>query len=99
MEAAMTDSALAERAAAHPHDPTKHVVTVHVNERPVQLPGRLVTGLEVKQQAIAQRVPIQLDFILVEELEGGRTKTIGDTDEVHVTDRTRFLANDGDDNS
>lgn len=95
----MTDSALAERDPAHPQHPAHQAVTVHVNERPVRLPARLVTGLEVKEQAIAQGVPIQLDFILVEELEGGRTKTIGDPDAVHVSDRTRFLANDGDDNS
>ena len=82
----------------HHHDP-RHEVTVHVNERPVRLPSGLVTGLEIKQRAIAQGVPIQLDFILVEEFEAGRTKTIGDTDQVHVTDHTRFLANDGDDNS
>jgi len=85
--------------AHHHHDPTRHAVTVHVNERPVRLPTRRVTGLEVKEHAIAQGVPIQLDFILVEELEGGRTRTIGDGDHVHVTDRTQFLANDGDDNS
>lgn len=77
----------------------EHVVTVHVNERPVHLPGHEVTGLEVKQAAIAQGVPIQLDFILVEELEHGRTRVIGDADPVHVTHHTRFLANDGDDNS
>jgi multiubiquitin len=79
--------------------PRGHVVTVHVNERPVQLPTHEVTGLEIKQEAIEQGVPIQPDFILVEELEHGRTRTIGDTDEVHVSDHSRFLANDGDDNS
>jgi Multiubiquitin len=85
-------------ALDHPEG-RQHVVTVHVNERPVRLPTHDVTGLEIKQEAIAQGVPIQLDFILVEELEHGRTKTIGDTDPVHVTDHSRFLANDGDDNS
>ena len=95
----MTESALAERDPVQPQHPTHQAVTVQVNERLVRLPARMVTGLEVKEQAIAQGVPIQLDFILVEELEGGRTTTIGDPDPVHVSDRTRFLANDGDDNS
>jgi Multiubiquitin len=102
MEVPMTETPLLDEldpAHHHDHELAKHTVTVHVNERPVRLPSRRVTGLEVKEQAISQGVPIQLDFILVEELEGGRTRTIGDGDQVHVTDRTRFLANDGDDNS
>jgi len=83
------------------HDDHRHVltITVHVNERPVHLHGHDVTGLEIKQAAIAQGVPIQLDFILVEELGHDRTKPITDVDRVHVTDHSRFLANDGDDNS
>jgi hypothetical protein len=83
----------------HHHEPPTQTVTVHVNERPVRLSRELVTGLVIKEAAIAQGVPIQLDFILVEELGGDRTKNIGDNDPVHVSDRTRFLANSGDDNS
>jgi hypothetical protein len=83
------------------YDDHRHVlaVTVHVNERPVHLPGHHVAGLEIKQAAIAQSVPIQLDFILVEELGHDRTKPITDAKHVHVTHHSRFLANDGDDNS
>lgn len=81
------------------HEPRRHAVTIHVNERPVRLPEHVVTGLEIKRLAIEQGLAIQLDFILVEELGGGRTKVIGDDDPVRVTDQTRFLANDGDDNS
>jgi hypothetical protein len=86
----------------HSHDRRQHhgtAVTVHVNERPVALPTHEITGLTIKEEAIAQGVPIEPDFILVEELEKDRTKSITDTDRVHVTDRSRFLANDGDDNS
>jgi len=91
---------LTELGTAHDHhEPTRHEVTVHVNERPVRLPHHMVAGRDVKQEAIAQGVPIQLDFILVQELEDGRTKVIGDPDQVHVHHHTRFLANDGDDNS
>jgi hypothetical protein len=77
----------------------QRAVTIHVNERPVRLPQDRVTGLAIKESAVAQGVPIQLDFILVEELGGGRTKVIGDADHVEVNAESRFLANDGDDNS
>lgn len=93
-------SAVAELdSAGQQHEQHKHPVTVHVNERPVQLPTNTDTGLEIKRAAIAQGVKIESDFILVEELGGDRTKNIGDSDVVHVTDRSRFLANSGDDNS
>lgn len=86
----------------HVHDHRRHhgsAIAVHVNERLVVLPTHEITGLQIKEEAIAQGVPIEPDFILVEELEKDRTKPITDTDRVHVTDRSRFLANDGDDNS
>lgn len=75
-------------------------VTVTVNEKPVTLSKGRVTGLEIKQAAIAQGVEIELDFILVEEAHGGHeAQVIGDTDAVKVTKHSRFTANDGDDNS
>lgn len=76
-----------------------HPVTVHLNERPVDLPDDRLTGAQIKAVAIAQGVPIQADFILVLERGGNRTETIGDGDEIHVNKQSRFLANDGDDNS
>ena len=82
-----------------PDDRKAHPVDVHVNERPVQLPDRTVTGAQIKHAAIAQGVPIQPDFVLVEELGNDRTKVIGDHDTVRVNKHSRFLANDGDDNS
>jgi hypothetical protein len=85
--------------AAAAHERKQHPVTIHVNERPVQLPEQRVSGLEIKQSAIAQGLSIELDFILVEELGGGRTRVIGDRDVVPVNPQSRFLANDGDDNS
>lgn len=98
----MTDSPPAVAEALpddHHHKPPGQTVTVHVNERPVWLDRRTVTGLDVKEAAIAQGLPIELDFILVEELGDDRTRNIGNSDIVHVTDRTLFLANSGDDNS
>jgi len=76
-----------------------HPVTVTVNERPVALPNNHVTGLEVKQAAMAQSVSIQLDFVLSEELGEKRTRIVGDNDIVSVSDRSRFLAIAPDDNS
>jgi len=82
-----------------PDDRKAHPVDVHINERPVQLPDRTVTGAQIKRAAIEQGVPIQPDFVLVEELGNDRTKVIGDADNVRVNKHSRFLANDGDDNS
>jgi hypothetical protein len=82
-----------------PPAPKPKPVTVHVNEKPVTLPDRRSTGLEIKQAAKDQGVAIELDFILVQELGGGRTQIIGDADEIHLEPSNRFLANDGDDNS
>src|SRR5688572_6708798 len=80
-----------------PHDRKR--VTVFVNERPVTLADKHVTGLEIKQAAIAAGIAVQVDFILVYELESGRTQIIGDEDRVKVEEGDRFLANDGDDDA
>jgi len=74
-------------------------ITVSVNEKPVALKNEEVTGREIKQAAIDQGVAIEIDFILVEERPNGRTKVIGDNDTVKVTNKSRFSANAGDDNS
>jgi hypothetical protein len=74
-------------------------VTVLVNEKPVALDGKKQTGLSIKEAAIAQGIPIQLDFILSIELGGGKTKLIGDDDRIEVHPHDRFLAIPNDDNS
>lgn len=76
-----------------------HPVTVTVNERPVALAEAKVTGLQIKEAAVSQGVPIQLDFVLSEELSERRTRIIGDAEAVHVSDRSKFLAIPPDDNS
>ncbi len=76
-----------------------HTVEIHVNNRPVTVPRPRITGLEIKQAAIAQAVPIQADFVLSEELPNHKTKIIGDTDVVTVTKESRFVAVAPDDNS
>jgi len=74
-------------------------VTVTVNNHPVALASRRVSGLEIKQAAVDQHVPIQVDFVLSEELGDHRTKIIGNNDIVSVTDHSRFVAIPPDDNS
>lgn len=87
---------------AVPHQPgggpTGHTVVVHVNERPVTVTQH-ATGLAIKQAAIAQGVPIQLDFVLSQELNDRRTKIIGDADTLTVNEHARFVAVAPDDNS
>lgn len=81
------------------HGPKPKPTTIHVNEQPVHMPDDHATGLAIKQRAIDAGVKIEIDFVLVEELKDGRTKNIGNDDEIKLKDSSRFLANDGDDNS
>jgi Multiubiquitin len=76
-----------------------HLTTMTVNERPVEIDGPRVTGLAIKEAAIAAGLPIGLDFLLTEEEANGRAKVIGDTDVVTVNKNSRFDAVAGDDNS
>jgi len=74
-------------------------VTVHVNTKPVRLDTHRVTGLQIKQGAIQQGVSIQLDFLLMELLDHGRTKEIKDSETISVTDKSEFDAIPNDDHS
>lgn len=86
--------------ATSPTKAKQGTVTVTVNTKPVTLEQHRVTGLEIKQAAIAQGVAIELDFILVEDAHAGHeAQVIGDDDLVTVTKHSSFTANDGDDNS
>jgi len=74
-------------------------ITVLVNEKRVVFDRERQTGMSIKQTAIAQGVPIQLDFILSIERGGGKTELIGDDEKVELHDGDRFLAIPNDDNS
>jgi Multiubiquitin len=74
-------------------------IEVTVNGRAVQLPKGDLTGIEIKQAAIAQGVPIELDFILQLELPNGNSRIIGDQDPVKIRPHERFTAIANDDNS
>lgn len=76
-----------------------HEVVITVNEKPVTVIGPKVTGLQIKEAAIAQDVQIGLDFQLSEELANGRTRIVGDAEEITVNKNSRFDAVAGDDNS
>ncbi len=77
----------------------EHLVTIAVNDQPVEIRGPRATGLEIKQSAITQGVRIELSFVLSEELPNRRTRIVGDTDVVIVTKHSRFVAVAPDDNS
>jgi hypothetical protein len=79
--------------------PERHEVTVTVNEQPVKLCGKTATGAEIKAEAIEQRVHIQQNFVLQEELPNGMSRIVGDTDVVHLREHLRFTAIAPDDNS
>ncbi|WP_020134214.1 multiubiquitin domain-containing protein [Streptomyces sp. 351MFTsu5.1] len=76
-----------------------HSVAITVNNKAVAIIGPRVTGLQIKEAAIAQGVEIELDFQLSQELPSGETRIIGDTDVVTVNKKSVFTAVAGDDNS
>jgi hypothetical protein len=78
---------------------THRLVDISVNTRPVRIEGPTATGLQIKQAAIAQGVPIQVSFQLSEKLGDHRTRIVGDTDVVAVHEHAAFVAVAEDDNS
>ncbi len=74
-------------------------VAIVVNEQPVEVRGPRITGLEIKEAAIAQGAPIDVGFQLIEELSHGRTRVVGNDEVVTVHSGSRFLALAPDDNS
>jgi Multiubiquitin len=79
--------------------PRPKEVEILVNEKPVVVEDKEQTGLSIKQAAIAQNVPIQLDFVLSIERGGGKTELVGDDQSIKVHKHERFLAIPNDDNS
>lgn len=85
---------------AKPDKDSRDVVVTMNRKYKVTLPSHRVTGREVKQAAIDQGVPIQIDFLLTMEAnEATPARSVGDDEPVTVTKNTVFTANDGDDNS
>ncbi|MGX4690705.1 multiubiquitin domain-containing protein [Streptomyces sp. JNUCC 63] len=84
--------------SAAPASRPPHTVTVRVNNQPVVLPDREVTGLEVKQAAITQGLPIDLGFQLSVR-HGHRYEIVADNEPIRVHPNEDFLAVPPDDNS
>lgn len=86
---------------AMPAEPPRHKpeVEITVNKKAVKIPGPRVTGLQIKEAAIAQGVAIQLSFQLSEELSDRQRRIVGDNDVVTVHKGSKFFAVAGDDNS
>jgi len=79
----------------------KKQVEILVNERPVKLEMGEWTGIEIKNAAVQQGVPIQADFVLTLEKPNGQSQIIGDQDSVkiHPGHPITFTAIADDDNS
>lgn len=78
----------------------QHVTTITINKKyQIEVVGPRLTGLEIKEAAIAQGVPIKLDFQLSEILPSGGHKIIGNDDEVTINQTSQFIATADDDNS
>jgi Multiubiquitin len=92
----MSNPSNAVNDPVHPHG---YAVTVLVNEKPVAVSGPKVTGLQIKEAAVAAQLPVDLEFVLSEEDKHGDTTLIGNGDEVHVNKHSRFLLVPPDDNS
>lgn len=90
---------MSETAMQQSAEDRGRTLEITVNNRPVQVQDKRLTGLEIKEAAIAQGVLIQIDFVLSEHLERDGTRIVGDTDEVKVKKRSQFTAVAGDDNS
>ena len=72
---------------------------VEVNETFVELGKRKQTGASLKEAAIAQGVPIKMDFVLSEIFDNGEEQVIADDNEITVKYHDDFWAVPGDDNS
>lgn len=83
---------------AGPDERWPRTIPVTVNGDRVELPERELTGLEIKETAIAQGVEIQPDFQLSVQ-HGNRYRVVGDAETLRVRPNQEFLAVAPDDNS
>jgi Multiubiquitin len=76
--------------AANPD--VKTTIDIEVNNRPVILRRREVTGHDIKVAAIQQGVAIELDFLLYIVRSHGQLDPVNDNEEVMVHEHERFRA-------
>lgn len=72
---------------------------VTVNRKPVPLTEHRVSGLQVKEAAIAAGVDIELDFQLSIRRPNGKLEVVDDSETVTVNKQSQFRAVAPDDNS
>ncbi len=72
---------------------------ISVNNKPVSLAEPIVTGLEIKEVAIEQGLPIDTGFQLARVEADGKHYIVGDTDKVDVRESKTFFATAPDDNA
>lgn len=77
---------------------TRPQVKIVVNNKSVTVSGPTVTGLEVKEAAIAFKVEIELNFQLA-LVKNKKRRILGDDEVVRVEAGTTFVATAPDDNS
>jgi hypothetical protein len=92
----MSESVIADIGHDGGHRP--RTITVIINNQRVELPERRMTGLEIKQAAIAQGVEIGLNFQVSVEI-GKHWEVVGDNDTITVHERQEFIIVAPDDNS
>lgn len=90
----MTDTSTEARRAKPPE-----TTTITVNDQPVVVTEKHMSGAEIKAAAIAAGVPIEPDFVLSEVLPNGKQEPIDDNKKVVIKDGQAFWAIPGDDNS
>jgi L-cysteine desulfidase len=71
-------------------------VDILVNGKPVTVPDKEVTGLQIKEAAIAQGVNIKLNFLVFRDLSNGQQASVKDDETIKVHHKERFdvLCND-----
>ena len=81
-----------QQATAPVSDQAQVAVQVFVNNKPVTLQRRVLSGSEIKAAAISQGVVIQSDFLLYQVKGDGQLEPIRDDEQVHVHEHERFRA-------
>lgn len=82
------------------HDMKKeHPITIHVNNKPVEVMGPKATGYEIKEAAVNAGLTVKLDFVLSEEHHDGNLTRVGDTDVITVNPQSKFIMVSPDHNS
>jgi hypothetical protein len=81
-----------QQATGMTNPEVKATISIEVNNRPVVLHRREITGHDIKVAAIQQGVPIELDFLLYIVDGHEQLEPVNDNEEVAVHKHERFRA-------